>query len=351
MIHAGGAAQLALLGGDPGVGVPGRLRPVSHRRPAQGRPRRRGDPGPRAEAPLPPLTGPQMPAGSLSRRRSDGRSPSCADLLLAGAAGLRRRRSLIAGSPRGAVAWLQGSRRRRLRCCSPRVSWSSPPPCLTWLIGFRVLGLTPPTCATPLGRRGRGLPAGAVLAGVRRRRRSRSRSRRWSAAPSGRATGHAADLAPGRSATTLGPGAGRARRGVDVPRRAAGPARQRSGPRHRGGRCWRSPSRWPTSCNPNVTPLGLGNIALAGIFLGLAFYAPGGIWTAWGAHLGWNALLAALDAPVSGLPFDIPFSTTRPAIRPGSPAGLRPGGRPRGHGRAHHRRPRRQRGGPERIAT
>jgi membrane protease YdiL (CAAX protease family) len=59
--------------------------------------------------------------------------------------------------------------------------------------------------------------------------------------------------------------------------------------------------------NPGVTPLGLGNIALAGIFLGVAFYAPGGIWTAFGAHLGWNATLAALDAPVSGLPFSIPF--------------------------------------------
>jgi len=61
------------------------------------------------------------------------------------------------------------------------------------------------------------------------------------------------------------------------------------------------------SLNPGVTPLGLGNIALAGIFLGAAFYAPGGLWTAFGAHLGWNATLAALDAPVSGLPFDIPL--------------------------------------------
>jgi hypothetical protein len=59
--------------------------------------------------------------------------------------------------------------------------------------------------------------------------------------------------------------------------------------------------------NPNLTALGVGNIALAGIFLGLAFYAPGGIWTAWGAHLGWNGVLAALDTPVSGVPFDIPF--------------------------------------------
>jgi hypothetical protein len=59
--------------------------------------------------------------------------------------------------------------------------------------------------------------------------------------------------------------------------------------------------------NPDLTALGVGNIALAGIFLGLAFYAPGGIWTAWGAHLGWNGVLACLDTPVSGLPFDIPL--------------------------------------------
>ena len=58
--------------------------------------------------------------------------------------------------------------------------------------------------------------------------------------------------------------------------------------------------------NPNITPLAYVNVALAGIFLGVAFYAPGGIWTAFGAHLGWNVMLAALDAPVSGLPFSIP---------------------------------------------
>ena len=59
--------------------------------------------------------------------------------------------------------------------------------------------------------------------------------------------------------------------------------------------------------NPNASPLGVGNIALAGVFLGLAFYAPGGIWTAFGAHLGWNSLLACLDTPVSGVPFNIPL--------------------------------------------
>lgn len=59
--------------------------------------------------------------------------------------------------------------------------------------------------------------------------------------------------------------------------------------------------------NPGITPIAFLNIALAGLWLGLAFYAPGGIWTAFGAHLGWNATLAALDAPVSGLPFRIPL--------------------------------------------
>src|SRR5262249_27410453 len=70
--------------------------------------------------------------------------------------------------------------------------------------------------------------------------------------------------------------------------------------------------------NPNPTALGLTNIALAAVFLGLAFYAPAGIWTAWGAQLGWNATLAALDALVSGLPFQIPWID----YLPGGPAWL-----------------------------
>jgi CAAX protease family protein len=74
--------------------------------------------------------------------------------------------------------------------------------------------------------------------------------------------------------------------------------------------------------NPNVTALGLGNIALAGVLLGLAFYAPGGIWTAAGVHLGWNAILACLDTPVSGVPFRIPLLD----YRPGGPVWLTGGG-------------------------
>lgn len=74
--------------------------------------------------------------------------------------------------------------------------------------------------------------------------------------------------------------------------------------------------------NPGVTPLALGNIALAGVFLGLTFFARGGLWTATGAHLGWNLSLAALAAPVSGLPFEIPWLD----FDPGLPAWVTGGG-------------------------
>lgn len=68
--------------------------------------------------------------------------------------------------------------------------------------------------------------------------------------------------------------------------------------------------------NPNVTWLGVANIALAGIFLSWVFYLRGGIWSATAAHLGWNLTLAALGAPVSGLGFTLPmldYATGGPA--------------------------------------
>ncbi len=78
--------------------------------------------------------------------------------------------------------------------------------------------------------------------------------------------------------------------------------------------------------NPNVTALGVGNIAVAGVFLGLAFYAPGGIWTAFGAHFGWNGLLACLDTPVSGVPFQIPLLGWLPPSPSPPPCWSPPGG-------------------------
>jgi len=74
--------------------------------------------------------------------------------------------------------------------------------------------------------------------------------------------------------------------------------------------------------NPDVTVLALGNIALAGMFLGLTFFARGALWTSTGAHLGWNLALAGLAAPVSGLPFDVPWLD----FRPGRPDWLTGGG-------------------------
>jgi uncharacterized protein len=59
--------------------------------------------------------------------------------------------------------------------------------------------------------------------------------------------------------------------------------------------------------NDNVSTIGLVNIALAGIWLGIAFFTTGGMALAWGFHFGWNAGLGLLfDAPVSGNLFGVP---------------------------------------------
>lgn len=53
--------------------------------------------------------------------------------------------------------------------------------------------------------------------------------------------------------------------------------------------------------NDNASPFGILNIALAGVWLSIAFFSPGGIALAWGLHFGWNLGLALLGAPVSGM--------------------------------------------------
>jgi hypothetical protein len=59
--------------------------------------------------------------------------------------------------------------------------------------------------------------------------------------------------------------------------------------------------------NPEATVLGAVNVALAGVWLALAFFSPGGMALAWGVHIGWNATLAELfNAPVSGYDLAIP---------------------------------------------
>jgi membrane protease YdiL (CAAX protease family) len=78
------------------------------------------------------------------------------------------------------------------------------------------------------------------------------------------------------------------------------------------------------SDNPAVTGLALVNIGLAGIFLGLAFFTPGGLWTSTGAHLGWNLAIVGLAAPVSGIPLPMPWlddSSGGPVWLTGGPFG------------------------------
>jgi membrane protease YdiL (CAAX protease family) len=59
--------------------------------------------------------------------------------------------------------------------------------------------------------------------------------------------------------------------------------------------------------NPDVSALGLVNVALGSLVMSAAFFARGGILTAWGVHFGWNGGLSlGADAPVSGIDFRIP---------------------------------------------
>ncbi len=60
--------------------------------------------------------------------------------------------------------------------------------------------------------------------------------------------------------------------------------------------------------NPQVSLLGLVNIALAALVMSAAFFGRGGLPAAWGVHLGWNAGLGVgVDAPVSGLGLNLPL--------------------------------------------
>jgi membrane protease YdiL (CAAX protease family) len=74
--------------------------------------------------------------------------------------------------------------------------------------------------------------------------------------------------------------------------------------------------------NPGASLLALINIGVAGLFLGLAFYHPGRLLAATGAHLGWNLTLAALAAPVSGIHLPMPWLD----YQPGGPVWVTGGG-------------------------
>ena len=63
--------------------------------------------------------------------------------------------------------------------------------------------------------------------------------------------------------------------------------------------------------NPDVDLLSTLNIALAAVWLGVAFFSNGGMPLAWGLHFGWNAGLSLVfDAPVSGIVFNMPGAYT-----------------------------------------
>jgi len=64
--------------------------------------------------------------------------------------------------------------------------------------------------------------------------------------------------------------------------------------------------------NPGAGPFGILNVALAGIWLSIAFFSPGGIALGWGLHFGWNLGLALLGAPVSGMRLGPPQAVYHP---------------------------------------
>lgn len=221
---------------------------------------------------------------------------------------------LLAGSPEGALQWLTGPGPGPLLLQGVAMVLSAA--LFTWLIGMRVLGLTTADLRYRVGHRragfGLGGLAGALAAGAGLAIAALAGGAEWT-----RDAGTPADYAGTVTATLflLAPAALAEEvlfRGVPIVILAAALGR--------GTAVVLIAVAFALVHiqNPNVTALGIGNIALAGIFLGLAFYAPGGIWTAWGAHLGWNATLAALDAPVSGVPFRVPFLD----YEPGDPAWL-----------------------------
>jgi membrane protease YdiL (CAAX protease family) len=59
--------------------------------------------------------------------------------------------------------------------------------------------------------------------------------------------------------------------------------------------------------NPNVTPMSIGLVILAGVYLAAVLIALRSLYAAWLAHWAWNWVMAALlHVPVSGLPLEQP---------------------------------------------
>jgi membrane protease YdiL (CAAX protease family) len=83
---------------------------------------------------------------------------------------------------------------------------------------------------------------------------------------------------------------------------------------------------WGHADNPEVTPVALANIFLAGVMLALAYLKTRSLWFATAVHLGWNwTMQSLLGFPVSGLnEFDTPLYDVRelgPDVLTGGPFG------------------------------
>lgn len=262
------------------------------------------------------MTGASAGSGRVSPAKAIGWSIAFLVLtfLIAGLLGLGAA-TLITGSSAAAAAWLTalGPGSMLLQAVVTIASTAL----FTWLIGFRILGLTGADLRYFTGPRARsgfalGLVAGALASGMALLISVTVGQAGWL-----RDTGSLADYLREsiKTIAVLAPAA----LAEEVLFRGV-PLVLLAGAFGRGSAVVAISVLFALAhvTNPNATPLGLGNIALAGVFLGLAFYAPGGIWTAFGAHLGWNSLLACLDTPVSGVPFDIPLLD----YNAGSPAWL-----------------------------
>jgi membrane protease YdiL (CAAX protease family) len=222
---------------------------------------------------------------------------------------------LITGSVAGASLWLAGLGAGSLLAQAGTTLASTS--FFTWLIGFRRLGLTYHDLRYAVGRFGRpglllGLLAGALTAGVALLISVVAGQARWVSDSGGLGDYLVQSV---KTIAVLAPAA----LGEEVLFRGV-PLVVLAATFGRGSAIVATSVVFALvhTSNPNATPLGLGNIALAGIFLGLVFYSKGGIWSSFGAHLGWNALLACLDTPVSGVPFEIPMLD----YNAGSPAWL-----------------------------
>ncbi len=293
-----------------------RLRAFPHGRPPQGRHRRRSDPGPRTEAPLPPLTGPSMP-DRYSLPKAIGWSIAFVVLTftLFGLLSLRGRDpdhrldgtgDRVAGSDRARPVAAPGcghASQYGLLHLAHRDAGAAPdaggPSLHGWIAARRD---SPPACMAGAVTAGTALAVAVVLGAAQ-----------WT-----RDQGTVLDYVQTAATTILVLAPAALERGGAVPRRAAAPAgegaraRHRDRPRRRAvrARACGQPERharsrsgtspWPasSSVSPSTRPAASGRRGAR----------------TWAG----TPLLAALDAPVSGVPFRIPLLD----YAPGDPAWL-----------------------------